>query len=253
VSVPGDLGNRQRTVRVASVQPLDRSGLEVRVALDDGSSLELATEALERAGVGVGDPLDDEDRARLADADMHLRARDAALDLVARRPYSRQELQRRLGRKGFSRTVVESALDALAAQRLVDDGAFARSFVRDRLRIRPRGRRRLSQELREKGVDAGTIEGAVAEVFGEQGVREDALARDAALAWLRRQRPETRDALLRRDRSAERQRATRRLNGFLARRGFGGETARSALLAAVQAASAAAEVGDERGMDPSGA
>jgi regulatory protein len=229
------------TVRVARVEPLDKSGLEVRVTLDDGSSLELATEALERSGVGLGDALDDADRARLVDADVHLRARDAALDLIARRPYSRQELRRRLTRKGFARAVVESALAALESQRLVDDGAFARSFVRDRLRVRPRGKRRLSQELREKGVDAGTIESAVAEVFGEQEVREDALATDAALAWLRRQRPETRDALLRRDRSPERERATRRLSGFLARRGFGGETARTALQAAVHAAAQRSE------------
>ena len=235
------------SVRVAGIQPLDRSGLEVRITLDDGSSLELATEALERSGFGLGDPLGEDDRARLVDADVHLRARDAALDLIARRPYSRQELRRRLTRRGFARGVVESALVALESQRLVDDGAFAKSFVRDRLRLRPRGKRRLSQELREKGVDAGTIETAVSEVFTEQEVREEALARDAALGWLKRQRPETRAALFRRDRSPERERATRRLNGFLARRGFGGETARNALQAAVNEANA--PVGEEGGRE----
>lgn len=231
------------TLRIASIEPLDRSGLQLRVALDDGSSLEVATEALERSGLGAGDPLDDAERARLLDVDLHLRARNAALELVARRPYSRQELRRRLLRKGFTRGVVDESLSALESQRLVDDGAFARSFVRDRLRLRPRGKRRLSQELREKGIDPATIDGAVDEVFAEQDVREDALATRAALAWLSRQRPEVRQGLARKDRSPERERATRRLSGFLARRGFGGEAARKAMQAAVEAVSTVVEDG----------
>ena len=225
------------SARVAAVEPLDRSGLRLRVTLDDGSEpLEVATEALERAGIGAGDPVDDAERARLEDADLHLRVREAALDLIARRPYSRQELRRRLARKGFPRSVIDASLGALETQKVVDDGAFAKSFVRDRLRLRPRGKRRLSQELREKGVDAGTIEAAVGDVFREQEVREDTLARKAALGWLARQRPDARAALARSDRSAERERAVRRLIGFLARRGFAGDVAKEALEAAAAAA-----------------
>jgi regulatory protein len=220
---------------VAAVEPLDRRALRLRLTLDDGSSLELATEVVERAGVGAGDALDEAARLRLEDADLRWRAREAVLGLVARRPYSREELRRRLRRAGFGKAVVDDCLAVLEAQRLVDDGAFAKSFVRDRLRLRPRGRRRLSQELREKGVDAETIDDALAEVFAEQEVREDDLAREAAIGWLKRQRPEARDALSRTDRSPEREKATRRLGGFLARRGFGGEAARTAIQAAAEA------------------
>jgi regulatory protein len=223
------------TLRIASIEPLDKSGLQLRVTLDDGSALEIATEAIERSGLGAGDPLDDAERARLLDADLHLRARNDALELLARRPYSRQELRRRLLRKGFARGVVDESLSALESQRFVDDAAFARSFVRDRLRLRPRGKRRLSQELREKGIDPATIDGAVSEVFAEQDVREDALATQAALAWLSRQRLEARQALARGDRSPEREKATRRLSGFLARRGFSGEVTRKALEVAAKA------------------
>jgi len=222
------------SIRVANIEPLDRSGLRVRVTLEGGAFLELATEVLERSGVGPGDPLDGAEQAKLLDADVRWRAREAALELVARRPYSRLELKRRLLRKGFSREVIDASLAALESQRLVDDGAFARSFVRDRLRLRPRGRRRLSQELREKGVDAATIDGAVEQVFGEQEVREEQLAREAALGWLKRQRPEARHALAGGDRSPEREQATRRLSGFLARRGFSGEAAREAVRAAAE-------------------
>jgi regulatory protein len=218
----------QVSTRVRSVDPIDAKGLRARVTLEDGSVLELATEVLERTGFGAGDPLDHADRARLLEEDTRWRLREAALTLLATRPRSRQELARRLRGKGFPRALVDDCLSALAARRLVDDGAFARAFLRDRLRLRPKGGRRLTQELREKGVDAAAAETAVAEVFAEQGVSEEALALDAARAWLRRQSLAVQSALVGPPRSPERIRALRRLQGFLARRGFAGHVIREA-------------------------
>jgi regulatory protein len=204
--------------------------------MEDGSSLEVATEALERSGVGSGDVLDEADRARLLDEDARWRVREAALELLARRPRTREELKRRLRGKGYARSLIDDCLASLASQQLVDDGAFARSFLRDRLRLRPRGSRRLSQELREKGVDASTAERAVLEVFAEQAVSEADLARELALGWLERQNQAVRSALASSDRTPERLRAARRLEGYLARRGFTGADARDAAALAAQEA-----------------
>jgi regulatory protein len=231
----GDAPPRAST-RVRSVDPLDAKGLRARVTLEDGSVLEVATEVLERSGFGAGDPVDDADRARLVHEDTRWQLREAALSLLATRPRSRQELARRLRGKGFARALVDDCLSGLAARQLVDDGAFAHAFLRDRLRLRPKGGRRLTQELREKGVDPAAAEQAVAEVFAEQGVSEEALALDAARAWLRRQNVDVQTALTGPARSPERIRALRRLQGFLARRGFTGELVRQASSAVVEGA-----------------
>lgn len=224
---------------VRAIEPLDARGLRARVLLEDGSFLELATEALEKSGLGTGDALDEADRARLVDEDVRWRVREAALELLGRRPRTRQELGRRLRKKGFARSLVDDCVSALEAQRLVDDDAFAKSFLRDRLRLRPRGPRRLSQELREKGLDPGTAERAVAEVFAEQEVSEEVLARELALAWLSRQSEAVRSALaLGAARSPERLKAARRLEGYLARRGFSGAVALEAAAAATEVARA---------------
>jgi regulatory protein len=226
---------------VRAIEPLDASGLRARVLLEDGSFLEVATEALETSGLGTGDPLDEADRARLLDEDARWRVREAALELLSRRPRTRQELGRRLRKKGFARSLVGDCVSALEAQRLVDDEAFARSFLRDRLRLRPRGPRRLTQELREKGVDPEAAERAVVEVFAEQEVSEEVLARELALAWLSRQSETVRGALaLGTTRSPERLKAARRLEGYLARRGFSGAVARAAAAAATEVARAGA-------------
>ena len=185
-----------------------------------------------RTGLGAGDPVDDQERAHLLEADLRWRAREAALQLLAVRARTRHELAVRLRKKGFPPAVVRPCLEDLAEQGLLDDAAFARSFVRDRVRLRPRGKVALARELREKGVDSTTGEQAVEEVFRNEGVRESELAREAALGWLRRQPTSVRTALAAQERSPATERARRRLHGFLARRSFGGEAALAGMRAA---------------------
>lgn len=221
----------------------------MRLSLDDGSTLELAAEVVAREAVAVGDPLDDAERARLSHADLRWRAREACLALLAYRPRTRRELRDRLLRKGFTGHVAEACLEALSAQGLVDDDAFARSFVRDRLRLRPRGSARLEQELRRRGVAPGTARDAVEAVFVAEDVREDALAVEAAHSWLKRQPKAVRAALSDVTRSPARERARRRLHAFLARRGFLGAAARQAAEAA-RAASEMALSGNQPGRPP---
>jgi regulatory protein len=96
----------------------------------------------------------------LVDDDLRWRAREAALAFLAYRPRSRGETQRRLYGK-FPPAIVHACLDQLAAEGLLDDGAFADAFVRDRLLLRPRGPARLRDELRGKGVGGDVAQAAV--------------------------------------------------------------------------------------------
>jgi regulatory protein len=213
--------------RVRSVAPL--SGERARVELDDDTTLEVPLRALLQEGLAVGDPVDEALRALLSAADLRWRAREAALRLLTVRARSRQELGRRLRRKDFPAPVVDACLDELETQRLLDDDAFARAVVRDRVRLSPRGPGRLLQELRKRGVDDHVADAALAEVFTEEDVSVHELAREAALGWLRRQSASVAAALALDGLSDERERARRRLHGYLARRGFNGSAAMEGL------------------------
>ncbi len=225
---------------VVALAPIDGRRSRYRITLDDDSTLDIAAEVLARDTLGVGDPLDRGDRARLVDADLRWRIREAALNLLAVRPRARGELARRLLGRGFSGDALDATLDQLQAQSLLDDSAFSRSFVRDRLRLKPKGRRRLLQELREKGVVAEIAEAAIEGVFAEEEVNEEQLAADAALAWLRRQSSTVRSGLAASGHGSGpvqgRRRALTRLRAHLARRGFAGRVQVAALDAAVEAA-----------------
>jgi regulatory protein len=201
----------------------------VLVHLDLDEPLEVSLEALELSRLAVGDVLDSGTRQSLLDADADVRVREAALTVLAHRARTRQELRRKLRQKGFSTPRVDRCLERLEEKGLLDDAAVAAAFVRDRLRHRPRGKARLVSELRSKGVDSDVASDAIATVFDDEEVTDLALAREAAEAWLARQSERLAHALASTGPTPEREKARRRLYGYLARRGFHGDALTEAL------------------------
>jgi regulatory protein len=204
-------------------------GLRVLVHLEDAEPFEVVLEALERSRLGVGDRLSEDARKELADLDADIRVREAALDLLSYRSRTRQELETRLRQRGFPVGRIRPCLDDLEVKGLLDDEAVAAAFVRDRLRHRPRGKSRLVSELRAKGVDAQLATDAIEQVFGDEEVTDAGLAREAAERWVARQGAATLEALGHAAHTPERDKARRRLYGYLARRGFRGEALTHAL------------------------
>lgn len=198
----------------------------VRIYVDgaDVPTAELALDLVLRAGLAPGDPLDEATLEPLLREDETFRARDAALNLLSHRPRSRVELRRRLAGRDFSPGVIDGTVQWLEERGYLDDDAFADAFVRDRLRLRPRGRVGLLNELRRKGVDERTAAASVDRVLEQAGVDEIALAVDAAAAWARKNATTLRKAARSRE---DRQRARRRLYAHLARRGFAPDAVRA--------------------------
>ena len=78
-------------------------------------------------------------------------ARRVAMDALARREHSREELRRKLLARDLPTDEVEAALDALQAEGLASDARFAEAFVTARSR-RGQGPRRIRAELEARGV-----------------------------------------------------------------------------------------------------
>ncbi len=179
---------------------VDLEGPEAPEAIEP---LELALDVVESSGIYVGDDVSAKDLARLQEDDTKWRVRQAALHLLSYKPIAKQELRRRLRSKSFPNALVEWCLGRLEEQGLIDDRAFASAYVRSRIRLRPRGRRRLVQELRQKGVSAETAAQAIDDVFGNEETSERALACAAARRWLDRQSSTLIESLASEDRSDE--------------------------------------------------
>jgi regulatory protein len=166
------------------------------------------------AELRVGQPLAEEDIARLRARDTVERARALVMEFIARRPRSEAEVRQRLGKKGFEPAVIDEVLARLRELNLVGDEAFARFWVENRTSFRPRGVRGLRYELRQKGVAAEVID----RVLDDTALDEDVLAYQVA-------RPRA-ERLLATPASITRHDFQRKLGALLHRRGFDYETAR---------------------------
>jgi len=186
--------------RITALTFQKRNPERVNVHLNGRFAFGLA--AIEAARLRVGQILSTEEVAELQERDARERAYERALNLLSYRPRSVTEISRRLHRADFSPSAVEAALTRLERARLTDDRAFAHYWVENREKFRPRGRRMLRWELREKGVADQIIDEAVASV--------DEVATASRLARKRAPRLRHLDEMTFR----------RRLNAYLARRGF---------------------------------
>lgn len=80
------------------------------------------------------------------------------LKYLSLRPRSIQEVATRLGKYTTDANQINLVIDQLKAAKLLDDAKFAAWLIESRSRSRPRGKRLLIQELKNKGVDLSTLD-----------------------------------------------------------------------------------------------
>jgi regulatory protein len=228
--LPRRHGDMAEHMRITALTSQRRHPGRANLHIDGEFHCGIASEVVYAERLRVGDDVTPELLQRLTRADDCWRATDAALSLLATRARARRELADRLRRKGFDTASVDHALERADRLGLIDDRSFAEAWVRDRLRLRPRGTRALVAELTAKGVALAVARSAVADVMRTERMDDAELCRRAAEKWLRAEANRGAGA----DRDAQR-RSERRLSAYLMRRGYA-PAGISAALAAARAA-----------------
>ncbi|MGH7514664.1 MAG: regulatory protein RecX [Gemmatimonadales bacterium] len=193
---------------LTALEPDPRRPGTLRVEVDGTRFGAVPAELARAAGLAVGRAVDAELHERLtaaADAEAAFRTLLRALE---RRSFARADLARRLIRKGHPRPAVEAAIERAFGLGLLDDAAFALTYVQTRA-ARGRGPSRLTRDLMAMGVERSLIDGALAAEWPEGSDRSRvplALAAKRAAQLGDLPRPVKR----------------RRVLAYLARRGFSG-------------------------------
>jgi regulatory protein len=125
------------------------------------------------------------------------------------RPRTEREIRDALRGKEFSEQVAAETIGALKEARLLDDAAFARSFIRNALTLKPAGRVLLRRKLLLLGVGRSLADEALDEVLAGVSQQED--AGRAASAFVRKK-----SAMMKKGDAKLRQ----QLTAFLMRRGY---------------------------------
>jgi regulatory protein len=186
--------------RITALKVQQRNPRRVNVYLDGEFAFGL--ERVAAAWLKIGQELSDEKIAQLQTEDEGEKAYQQALNLLSYRPRSEAEVRKKLEQRGVAESMIAEVLERLRRSGLVDDARFARDWAENRSEFRPRSRRALTIEMRQRGLDNESISQAVADLDDEQLAYQAALKHSRKLTGL--------------DWQVYRQ----KLAGFLARRGF---------------------------------
>jgi regulatory protein len=211
----------QATPTVSAVEKVPRKK-EYLLRLSDGSTVRILEEHLTRPGLQVGAPLDEATRSDVTDSYEYAKAREIALRLLKARPRTEEELRRRFRKSDLRRPVWERVIGDLKAEGQVNDRVFAQLWIKEKIARAGSGRKRISNDLRSKGIDRAVVEEEIARNYAD--AEEARIAKELALKRLARLG------------SLPSGVARRRLYGLLLRRGFGPDVAAAALDAAIESA-----------------
>jgi regulatory protein len=93
------------------------------------------------------------------------KALDYSYKLLTYRQRSIKEIRNRLIQKGYNKKIVAKVISRLKKLNLLDDLAFARLWIENRINTKPAGRKLIYQELRLKGISADVIDKAMAHLL----------------------------------------------------------------------------------------
>lgn len=157
-------------------------GRGYRAVSTEGSSFFIPKVILERYGLAVGQDLTENEFYKLEAESQLIEAKQKAVDLLARRDHSAQELSLKLSSRSFPPGVIEAVIDELQTRGYLDDHRFALSFIRQRLSRKPESIPMLTALLQNKGVNQHII----TEAIEESAIDRHELARRAIARYRKR-------------------------------------------------------------------
>ena len=185
-------------MRIEQIKESQRKKGRLLVRLEDGNVLRVTEEELLRFGLRAGMELDEETAEALQASARASAARAAAASIIGSRALSKQELTRRLVKKGNEASDAQAAADWLEDIGAVNDADYAASLARH-YGGRGYGPARVREELRRRGVDRALWDAALEEM-PEAAEALDKLIRKTCRGDLSdpREKKRVSDALLRR-------------------------------------------------------
>lgn len=141
---------------ITSIQEYDKR--KVLVQLDGHLMYPLYKGEVQRYHLSEDMELSQELYHELFEEVLSKRVKLRAMNLLQKRSYTREGLRRKLAEAGYPEELIKEALDYVTSYRYLDDDRYAQEYIR--CYCESRSKRRILQELSQKGVDPETAEHA---------------------------------------------------------------------------------------------
>ena len=131
-------------------------GNKIHIHIDGEYRMTADSDFVSSLGYAENYDINEEELAVLERAVSSRRAFNKATELLSRRDHGEKELLIKLRQKGFKEEA-EEAIEKLKYYGYIDDRRFAENYVKELIRIKLYGKRRVEQELYRKGIDREII------------------------------------------------------------------------------------------------
>ena len=195
---------------ITKIEKQKRHPDRVNLYVDGEFAMGVHQEVIVKYGLRKGDSISKELIEELIIHEEYTLAKQKALRLINRRQRTEKEIRSKLIEKEFHPAVVDETIKHLKSIKLINDEAFARSYIHDALLKRALSRKYLKQQLQSKGVDKLTIEKVLDENFTQD--QEIKIARKAAEKLIKRYQSSLK--------KIEPEKQYQRIAQYLIRRGF---------------------------------
>jgi len=145
------------------------------IYLDGKFVFGLSAEALAKANLSVGQELSRKEVDSLIFENELGKSLDRVYHFLSYRPRSEKEIRDYLKRKMISDDLSGKVIAKVKKQGYLDDLEFVRWWVEQRSTFRPRGKRALVAELRQKGVAPEIIDKVLSDVVDEVSLAQKAI------------------------------------------------------------------------------
>jgi regulatory protein len=138
------------------------------VFLDGDFAFGVHQDLVVKHGLRVGKTLTPEERRTIEQDEQYVQAKQRALDYLAHKPRTEEEVRRKLRQEDVAASVIEDVVARLYELSYLDDEAYAADYVRNRFASKKYGPVRIRRELVERGIDRHVADRAVADLFEDE-------------------------------------------------------------------------------------
>jgi len=115
-----------------------------------------------------GKEIEDEDIEEVLQAEERHRAEQLALRYLGYKPRTASQIRDYLSKKGFESRDIERVIQSFIEKKYLDDEDYAKLWIDERKRMRPRGRYLLRQELIYRGIEENLVEDVLHQNLSDQ-------------------------------------------------------------------------------------
>jgi regulatory protein len=198
--------------RITSIARQKKDKTRASIFLDEEFAFGVCDQTVEQFRLRKGDYIGRELFEKITDFDFFIEAKRIALAYLNYRSRSEKEIRERLQKEDIPESIILRTFEFLKEYKLIDDEAWSKSFVNDKLMRKPVSSKQLAFGLKQKGVPKDVIAETISNLNANESDESRAM-QAAEKRWPRILKSES-----------DHRKQKQKLYTFLAGRGFSFET-----------------------------